>query len=70
MKSLKDARLQAGYTSRGDAAKAAGIDRDQLGRWERGVHRPSVDALLVLADLYGTTVDALLGRIPGPTPAA
>lgn len=62
MNPLKAARLKAGFISRGDAAKALGFDLSLMGRWERGVHSPSLEALIKMADLYQVSLDELVGR--------
>lgn len=57
-------------------AEAAGLDRSQVSKYERGEHVPSADALRSLARALKTTTDHLLGgptqppsAAPGPHPA-
>lgn len=59
--SIKEAREKAGLTQ-AEAARRLGINRAGLCRLETTKQRPATETLLRLADLYGTTVDALLGR--------
>lgn len=41
--------------------KATGISQSNLSRYERGVVRPTIDRLVILAAVLGTTPDYLLG---------
>lgn len=45
-----------------------GIDQAQLSKIERGERLPSTENLLLLADLYGTSIDFLLDRTDEKTP--
>lgn len=58
---LKAARETAGL-SQAEVARKLGITRQAVGQWEAGVATPNPETLAMLADMYGTTVDALLGR--------
>jgi transcriptional regulator with XRE-family HTH domain len=54
-----------------DAAAAhAGVKRQTLSAWERGLGEPTAIDLGKLADLYGLTLDQLVGRddLPPPSP--
>lgn len=62
-KAFKEARQRRGITQR-EAADAASIALGTLRRWEQGVNEPDVESLVTLADLYGVSVDELLG-VPG-----
>lgn len=53
--------------------KERGMTREQLGKklcysehtvkkWERGIAYPTIDTLVVLADLFGCTLDDLVER--------
>lgn len=44
--------------------EATGISQSNLSRYERGVVRPTIDRLVVLANVLGTTPDYLLGFAP------
>lgn len=43
-------------------AKKLNIGTSTLGMWETDKRRPSTEALVKLADLFGTSTDYLLGR--------
>lgn len=51
MIALKVRRLIAGFTQI-EAAKAAGVSRAALSRWEQGKSSPSAEILIKLAALY------------------
>lgn len=63
---FKEARL-LNQMSVKEVIERLGISRPTLNAWESGRKSPSVDAVENLADLYGVTVDYLLGR-PGRIP--
>lgn len=58
---FKEARL-LNQMSVKEVIERLGISRPTLNAWESGRKSPSVDAVENLADLYGVTVDYLLGR--------
>lgn len=62
-RSLRAARAFAGGSQAG-AAAALEVTRNTVGLWERGAREPGAVDLLVLATLYGVSVDALVGRAP------
>ena len=39
-----------------------GLSKNTIALYERGERRPTVDALLAIADFFGVNVDELLGR--------
>ena len=39
-----------------------GLNRSVLAKYERGERVPKADALLLIADYYGVSVDYILGR--------
>jgi transcriptional regulator with XRE-family HTH domain len=43
-------------------AEAMGVSKSTISQWESDTNEPSVEALIKLADLFGVTVDYLLGR--------
>lgn len=45
-----------------DVADYLGVQRSTYARYEEGTNRPNFKVLIRLADLYGISVDALLGR--------
>lgn len=60
---LRELREACGMTQR-EAAKALHVRPATVCGWEKGVRKPSVDMLPIMADLYGVSVDALYGREP------
>jgi transcriptional regulator with XRE-family HTH domain len=57
---LRRARFAAGLRQRA-AARVLGIDRQDLGRYERDLVEPSLDRLREMCLLYGVSADTLLG---------
>jgi len=55
------ARQHAGL-SQNDLAKKLGLSRNVIAQWERSAVALKADQLLALADILGTSVDALVGR--------
>lgn len=47
-----------------EAADGIGVSLNAYARWERGRHEPSAVNLVAIADFYGTSVDAIVGRGP------
>ena len=60
---LRNLRLQKNLLQK-DMAKLAGVTPVHYGRYERGISRPTVDALKRLADVLGVTGDYLLDGTP------
>jgi len=58
---LKAAREAAGLTQ-AYVAERIGVTRQAVGQWESGESSPNPQTLALLADLYGVSVDDLLGR--------
>lgn len=58
---LKELRLEKGMTQR-DVAGAIGCSAKAYSDYERGAREPSIEVFLRLADVFGVTMDALLGR--------
>lgn len=46
-----------------EAARRSGIAKSTLGSYETGDRVPKATACVALADLYGVSVDFLLGRV-------
>lgn len=60
--SIKSARLNAKLTQK-EVAEALRISQPAIAKWESGEgSKPSISRLIQLADLYGTSVDKLIGR--------
>lgn len=58
---IKDIRTRKGLTQ-AEVASALGVSSVVYSRYETGSRQPSIDILLQLADIFGVTVDYLLGR--------
>ena len=58
---IKEIRVRKNLTQL-QVANALGVSSVVYSRYETGNRQPSVDALIRLADLFGVTVDYLLGR--------
>jgi len=43
-----------------DLAKATGIDESLISKWRRGIQKPQIDNLIVLAEYLEVTVDELI----------
>lgn len=56
-------RKQAGY-SQEELAEKIGVSRQAVSKWERSEASPDTDNLIVLAELYGVSLDELLGLTP------
>lgn len=57
---IREHREKAGLTQ-AQLAEAVFATRQTVGNWERGVTLPDIHSLQLLADVFGTTVDELLG---------
>lgn len=57
---------EAKNLTQADVARAIGVARNLVSRWEIGDRKPQGDALVKLADLFGVTTDYLLGRSDTP----
>ena len=58
---FKEARLQAGLTTV-QLAQKMGVTQAAVSHWDAGKKVPGTETLCKLADLYGVTIDYLLGR--------
>lgn len=58
--------------SQGELARALGLSRQAVSKWERGESSPDTENLVALADFYGVSLDELVrpGRGAEPKPAA
>jgi transcriptional regulator with XRE-family HTH domain len=62
---LKGLRESAGY-SQAALARKLGVSQSTVGNWEAGLREPGFSAICAIADLFGVTVDYLLGRSDEP----
>lgn len=58
---IKEIRNRKGLTQ-AEVAAAIGVSPVVYSRYETGSRQPSVDVLVQMADIFGVTVDYLLGR--------
>ena len=58
---IRNLRIDNGYTQK-EIAQQLGISQNTYSQYEVGVLNYPVDALMILADFYGVSVDYLLGR--------
>ena len=63
---LKSLRLAHGYTQV-DLAKSLNLDKSSVAKYETNKSTPSLDVLVNLAQIFGVTVDYILGNAPAPT---
>lgn len=61
---LKQARRNASLTQK-EVAERMEISQQQYARWEQGLRNPKHETLEKLAEIFGTTSDALKGRDDG-----
>lgn len=67
MRNLKKLRLDRGYTQE-ELGRLLNVQKSAISKYERGAVLPPGDVLLRLADIFGVSVDELLGHTP-PAPA-
>lgn len=60
---LAQLRKQNGY-SQESLAEKLGLSRQAISKWERGESTPDTDTLIMLAKLYGVSLDELVGHTP------
>ena len=65
MDRLRECRQKANLSQK-YVALSLGIAEPSVSNWERGKTRPSNENIAKLADLYGVSVDYLLGRTDDP----
>lgn len=63
MDSLATMRKRRGMTQR-ELSAALGLAPATVAQWERGYSVPNTDNLQAIADLFGCSMDAVLGREP------
>lgn len=64
---MRRLRLERGWQIK-DLAKASGLDRAQVSKYEIGRYRPTGDALIQLADALEVTLDYLMRGEESPHP--
>jgi transcriptional regulator with XRE-family HTH domain len=60
-KIITDSRKQKGW-SQIDLANESGVSREMIGKYERGIATPSLDAAKKIADAFGVSLDYLVGE--------
>ena len=60
---LKELRKSKRFTQK-EIGDLCGVSDISVYKWETNRAEPNVDTLCKLADIYGVTVDYLLGRVP------
>lgn len=58
---IKDIRTRKNLTQ-AEVASALGVSSVVYSRYETGSRQPSIETLVQLADIFGVTIDYLLGR--------
>ena len=58
---IRNLRIDNGYTQK-EVAQQLGVSQNTYSQYELGMLNYPVDALMILADFYGVSVDYLLGR--------
>jgi transcriptional regulator with XRE-family HTH domain len=61
MNRLKELRLQHGYKSQQELANALFVNQTAVSQWERGVTVPSSQMLVRLSELFGVSIEYMLG---------
>lgn len=65
--SLKQLRQQKGLRQE-DVAKMLGVERPTVANWERGTKQPGLETLVRLSQLFGVSLDELVGVERSATP--
>ena len=60
MNTLKERRLRGAISTQTEVAAILGVKRATVSKWERGLSKPRIDRLPVIAKLYGCTIEELL----------
>ncbi|MBQ4530830.1 MAG: helix-turn-helix domain-containing protein [Lachnospiraceae bacterium] len=58
---LATLRKNAGFTQE-QLAEKIGVSRQAVANWEKGENTPDISKCIALADLYGVSIDALVGH--------
>jgi len=59
---LRELRIKHGYKTQKDLADVLFVNQTAVSQWERGATVPSSQMLVKLSELYGVTIDYILGR--------
>lgn len=65
-KVFKQKRKECGYSQQ-DVARLLHVSQQTIASWENGTRMPSHEVMATIADLFGVTVDYLIGRISSTT---
>ena len=58
-KKLKDARMKSGFTQE-NVAEKINVSRQTISNWENGKNYPDVNSLVMLSQLFNTSLDILV----------
>lgn len=61
MNKIKEYRKQQHWTQE-ELAKKLDVERSAVAKWEIGKSQPQAARLIALAEIFGCTVDEILGR--------
>ena len=61
MNKIREYRKQRKWTQ-GELAKQIGVERSAVAKWESGKSQPQAAHLVALAEVFGCSVDKVLGR--------
>lgn len=64
---LKKSRINAGFTSQENFAKALGVSKASISYYEKGTRKPDIDTFIMIADALNVSYDYLLGYSNTPT---
>ena len=61
MNRIQEYRKQKKWTQE-ELARRLGVERSAVAKWESGKSQPQAARLIALAEIFGCTVDEILGR--------
>ena len=59
---IKECRIRAGYSVRKIQAIFNFSSPEAIYAWEKGKYLPTIDNMIVIADVYGVTIDEIIIR--------